>query len=138
MASPPGSRPVASSNWKTCSLIQAGDGAGLPPRLVNRIAQVLRARVQRLEVTANLHALGFYRAAGFIDCGVAGTVFSAAPRMVLDIPDGSYTIRHGDVSAEPPRNQTISFSEPSQKVARARRRVGDRPLSSPRWTGREA
>ena len=60
---------------------------GIAAALVNRIAQVLQARgVERLEVTANLHALGFYRAAGFIDCGAADTVFSAAPRMVLEIP----------------------------------------------------
>ncbi len=59
---------------------------GIATALVNRIAQVLRARgVERLEVTANPHALGFYRAAGFIDCGVADTVFGAAPRMVLAI-----------------------------------------------------
>jgi len=59
---------------------------GIATALVNRIAQVLQARgVERLEVTANPHALGFYRAAGFIDCGVADTVFGAAPRMVLAI-----------------------------------------------------
>ena len=49
---------------------------GIAAALVNRIAQVLRARgVQRLEVTANPHAMGFYRAAGFVDCGAADTVF---------------------------------------------------------------
>ena len=59
---------------------------GIATALVNRIAEVLRARgVQRLEVTANPHALGFYRAVGFIDCGVAETDFGAAPRMVLAI-----------------------------------------------------
>ena len=59
---------------------------GIATALVNRIAQVLRARgVERLEVTANPHAMGFYRAAGFIDCGVADTVFGAAPRMTLAI-----------------------------------------------------
>ena len=59
---------------------------GIATALVNRIAEVLRARgVQRLEVTANPHALGFYRAAGFIDCGVAETEFGTAPRMVLGI-----------------------------------------------------
>jgi hypothetical protein len=36
-------------------------------------------------VTANPHALEFYRAAGFIDCAVASTDFGAAPRMVLAI-----------------------------------------------------
>ena len=59
---------------------------GIAAALVNRIAQVLRARgVQRLEVTANPHAMGFYRAAGFIDCGTADTAFGTAPRMVLAI-----------------------------------------------------
>jgi hypothetical protein len=29
--------------------------------------------------------MGFYRASGFVDCGVAGTVFGAAPRMVLAV-----------------------------------------------------
>jgi len=59
---------------------------GIATALLNRIAQILRARgVERLEVTANPHALGFYRAAGFTDCGVADTVFGTAPRMVLAI-----------------------------------------------------
>ena len=59
---------------------------GIAAALVSHIVQVLRARgVKRLEVTANPHAMGFYRAAGFIDCGAAGTVFASAPRMVLAI-----------------------------------------------------
>jgi ribosomal protein S18 acetylase RimI-like enzyme len=59
---------------------------GIATALVNRIAQVLRTQgVERLEVTANPHALGFYRAAGFIDCGIADTVFGTAPRMSLAI-----------------------------------------------------
>ena len=59
---------------------------GIGTALLNRITQVLRARgAERLEVTANPHALGFYRAAGFTDCGVAETQFGAAPRMVLAI-----------------------------------------------------
>ena len=59
---------------------------GVAAALVSRIAQVLRVRgVERLEVTANSHALGFYLAAGFVDCGVADTVFGTAPRMVLAI-----------------------------------------------------
>jgi len=41
--------------------------------------------VERLEVTANPHALEFYSAVGFIDCGVAETDFGAAPRIVLAI-----------------------------------------------------
>ena len=59
---------------------------GIATALLNRIADVLRERgVERLEVTANPHALGFYGAIGFIDCGVAETVFGTAPRMVLAI-----------------------------------------------------
>jgi ribosomal protein S18 acetylase RimI-like enzyme len=59
---------------------------GIATALVSRIAEVLRARgVERLEVTANPHALGFYRTVGFVDCGVAETEFGAAPRMVLAI-----------------------------------------------------
>jgi ribosomal protein S18 acetylase RimI-like enzyme len=57
---------------------------GIATALVSRIAEVLRARgAERLEVTANPHALGFYRAVGFIDCGLAETDFGPAPRMVL-------------------------------------------------------
>jgi ribosomal protein S18 acetylase RimI-like enzyme len=57
---------------------------GLASALVSRIAEVLRARgAERLEVTANPHALGFYRAVGFIECGTAETDLGAAPRMVL-------------------------------------------------------
>jgi len=59
---------------------------GIATALVGRIAEVLRARgTERLEVTANPDALGYYRAAGFIDCGAAATAFGAAPRMVLSI-----------------------------------------------------
>jgi GNAT superfamily N-acetyltransferase len=57
---------------------------GIATALVHRIAQVMRARgVERLEVTANPDAMGFYRAAGFVDCGAAETYFGTAPRMVL-------------------------------------------------------
>jgi len=57
---------------------------GIAMALVTCIAEILRARgAERLEVTANPHAMGFYRAAGFTDCGVAETNFGAAPRLVL-------------------------------------------------------
>ena len=57
---------------------------GIATALVNCIAEILRARgAERLEVTANPHAMEFYRAAGFTDCGVAETNFGAAPRLVL-------------------------------------------------------
>jgi ribosomal protein S18 acetylase RimI-like enzyme len=58
---------------------------GVAAALVSRIAEVVRARgAERLEVTANPHALGFYRAVGFTCCGIIQTELrSAAPRMVL-------------------------------------------------------
>jgi ribosomal protein S18 acetylase RimI-like enzyme len=59
---------------------------GIAAALVREIVDILRARgVERLEVTANPHAMGFYTASGFIHCGVAGTEFGEAPRMVLAI-----------------------------------------------------
>ena len=61
---------------------------GIAVALVDRIARVQRERgVKRVVVTANPHALGFYRAAGFIDCGVANAVFGPAPRMARAIPE---------------------------------------------------
>ena len=63
---------------------------GIASELVRRIAEVLRARgVQRLEVTANPHAMEFYRSAGFTDYGTADTEFGAAPRMVLMLSSGA-------------------------------------------------
>jgi GNAT superfamily N-acetyltransferase len=60
---------------------------GIASALVGRVAQVLGARgVERLEVTANPDAMRFYRAAGFVDYGVAETAFGTAPRMVLVLP----------------------------------------------------
>jgi GNAT superfamily N-acetyltransferase len=60
---------------------------GIATALVSRVVDVLRARgVRCLEVTANPHAEGFYSAAGFVDCGVAETVFGAMPRKRLAMP----------------------------------------------------
>jgi ribosomal protein S18 acetylase RimI-like enzyme len=71
------SRLFVGPGWRRC---------GIATALANRIVEVLRARgVERLEVTANPHALGLYIAAGFIDCGVADTGFGTAQRMVLTI-----------------------------------------------------
>jgi hypothetical protein len=54
--------------------------------LVRHLTAVLRARgIQRVEVSANLHALAFYHSAGFTECGVVQTDFYPAPRMALDI-----------------------------------------------------
>jgi GNAT superfamily N-acetyltransferase len=57
---------------------------GIATALVNCIADALRSRgADTLEVTANPDALGFYRAAGFIDVGVDQTAFVSAPHMQL-------------------------------------------------------
>jgi GNAT superfamily N-acetyltransferase len=59
---------------------------GIATALVKAIADVVRARgAERLEVTANAHALGFYAAAGFVDCGATDTRFGPARRMVLAV-----------------------------------------------------
>ena len=59
---------------------------GIAAALVDRIAHVLRARgVERLEVTANPHAMEFYLAAGFADSGAAQTALGTGRRMVLAI-----------------------------------------------------
>jgi len=59
---------------------------GIAAALVSRIAEILRARgVKCLEVTANPHALGFYRAVGFTGCGVTETELGDGYRMVLAI-----------------------------------------------------
>lgn len=59
---------------------------GIGTALVKRIAETVRARgVERLQVTANPDAIGFYTAVGFTPCGVASTRFGQAPRMVLAI-----------------------------------------------------
>src|SRR5205814_7460538 len=65
------------SNWRR---------RGIARTLVLRVVEALRARgVSCLEVTANPHALGFYRNVGFLDIGHAQTEFGAAPRMALVI-----------------------------------------------------
>ena len=57
---------------------------GIATALVRRIADVVRRQnVECLHVTANPDALEFYRAVGFVECGVAETEFGRAPRMVL-------------------------------------------------------
>ena len=59
---------------------------GMASALVAHIVDVLRARgVSSLHVTANPHALGFYRAAGFIEIGEAATELGSGPRMALTI-----------------------------------------------------
>jgi GNAT superfamily N-acetyltransferase len=52
---------------------------GVATALVRHL--VAEADVARIEVTANPHALAFYRSVGFVDDGVAETRFGPAPRM---------------------------------------------------------
>jgi hypothetical protein len=77
----PGSRRARRHVWNHSQpLLQALWTAAL----VARIAERLRARgVVRLEATVNPHALEFYGAVGFVECGVAETDFGPARRMVL-------------------------------------------------------
>jgi GNAT superfamily N-acetyltransferase len=59
---------------------------GVATALVARLVDVLRSQgISCLEVTANPHAIGFYRRAGFHDIGTAMTAFGQAPRMALAI-----------------------------------------------------
>jgi GNAT superfamily N-acetyltransferase len=59
---------------------------GIATALVARIVGVLASRgVSSLEVTANPHALAFYRSVGFRDIGAATTDFGTVPRMRLVI-----------------------------------------------------
>ena len=101
----PADRPACSGVYRRASLSNAGDRDNLlahPEYLIlgpeglaegrmyvaelGHVVDVLRARgVRCLEVTANPHAEGFYSAAGFIDCGVAETVFGPSPRKRLMI-----------------------------------------------------
>ena len=82
--SPPGLRPAGTIELEDLFVDPGYRRRRYCHALVSCIAEVLRARgAERLEVTANPHAMGLYRAAGFIDCGVAETNFGAAPRLVL-------------------------------------------------------
>jgi ribosomal protein S18 acetylase RimI-like enzyme len=84
---------------------------GLAAALVTRIAEVLRARgAERLEVTANPHAMGFYRAAGFVDCGLAETEFGTAPRMVLvlSLPSRHHQASEAVCGLQPQLSLTMS------------------------------
>ncbi len=49
------------------------------------IAEARNRGILRIEVTANVHAMGFYEDAGFRRIGTARTVLRAAPRMALEI-----------------------------------------------------
>ena len=59
---------------------------GVATALMVAVVNSLRSRgVTRLAVTANPHALDFYRSVGFREVGQAQTAFAAAPRMELPI-----------------------------------------------------
>ena len=53
------------------------------------VAVAAREHVQRVEVTANPHALAFYDSVGFVHDGEVETRFGAGIRMHLDIASGS-------------------------------------------------
>ena len=59
---------------------------GVALRLVADAVAITRAQgVARLEVTANPHAMLFYRAAGFIADGLTETLFGPGRRMHVDV-----------------------------------------------------
>jgi GNAT superfamily N-acetyltransferase len=59
---------------------------GVGRALMRDVSETARAGgVERIEVTANHHALAFYEAAGFVVDGVAETRFGPAHRMHLDL-----------------------------------------------------
>ncbi len=59
---------------------------GAARRLLRQIgADASRERVIRIEVTANPHALGFYRATGFVTDGETGTELGPGLRMHLNL-----------------------------------------------------
>jgi GNAT superfamily N-acetyltransferase len=60
-------------------------GQGIGRALVTDMVAIARTRgVQRIEVTANPHALGFYEKAGFVFDHDVETRFGSAPRMHLE------------------------------------------------------
>src|SRR6202021_322874 len=59
---------------------------GIGRALVLDMIAVARGRgIDRVEVTANPHALAFYENAGFVICGQVTTRFRTAPRMRLGV-----------------------------------------------------
>jgi len=59
---------------------------GVARQLILRIAtEAAREGVTRIDVTANVHALGFYNAVGFVSDARVDTEFGPAQRMHLDV-----------------------------------------------------
>src|SRR3954447_14438250 len=62
-------------------------GRGVARQLILRIVTEAAAEdVVRIDVTANCHARGFYRAVGFVTGAPVDTEFGPAQRMHLDVP----------------------------------------------------
>ena len=61
-----------------------GRGAGMA-LMLDVVAAARERGIERNEVTANLHALGFYEKAGFVVDGQADTRFGPAARMYRDV-----------------------------------------------------
>ena len=85
-ASRPGPGPVATIELEDLFVDPDYSRRGIAAALVTASPENCgRWAHERLEVTANPHALEFYRAAGFTDCGVAETDFGDRA------PDGTGT-----------------------------------------------
>jgi GNAT superfamily N-acetyltransferase len=64
---------------------------GAARRLIRHVAEEAgRNGISRIEVTANPHALEFYRAAGFVTDGETQTAFGPGLRMHLDVTHPRY------------------------------------------------
>jgi ribosomal protein S18 acetylase RimI-like enzyme len=79
----------AGGAWELVDLFvePASMGRGVGRSLVDDLARRARAAgMERIEVTANPHAVGFYERSGFQDTGtLVPTRFRPAPRMALDL-----------------------------------------------------
>lgn len=66
------------------------------------LAIARKTRAERVDVTANDHALAFYQALGFVIDGLTETPFGPAHQMHLDVPaDGSADGSHGAATTDP-------------------------------------
>jgi GNAT superfamily N-acetyltransferase len=82
-------RPLRERVWELDDLFVAPRHMrrGFATKLIqDLVGGAVEQGVDHIQVTANPHAMQFYRSVGFIDAGVAGTRFGPAPLLRLDIP----------------------------------------------------
>ncbi len=82
-------RPVGEGVWELDDLFVAPRHMrrGFATKLIeDLVGWAADQGVARIQVTANPHAMQFYRSVGFVDDGVAETQFGPAPQLRLDVP----------------------------------------------------